>query len=574
MKINLLAENKNFRRLWIGQLISALGDRLTQMGILTFVMVASGDKGDKMALITFFSLLPFLLFGPLFGALVDRYSRKNLMIFADVLRAIFVIFIPVIWAYTHSVIFIVVWFFFLGCLTALFTPAKMSIIANITDKEALLEANSVIVTTGMVATLIGTLIAGALIKITGATPAFYINSLTYLISALFIIKIIYKQPQATIAPADNVYVAFLEDIRTGIRYIFRHQLIISLILLSAIFSLVSSFAYILILNYGSSVLKQGSLGMGALLSSVGFGMLIGSLILLKRKDRINYKRALYLSNLIIGTFLLLFLLKPNLFVTLVILFFAGIGAAILTITLDTIFQRVVPDELKGKIFAARGMLTTSVFLVSLLFVGFLIERVAAINIFGVIALVCIIAGFGIYLDEKRWGYQLLRISLRLIMKILFNFKVSGLENIPKTKRFILAGNHTSLVDGVALACAYPGRIYFLVADTIFKAKFWGWCASRLGYIPIKRGGFNKESIKTAIHILNSGYPIGIFPEGKISPDGNLDIGKEGITLIARLANADIIPFAIEGAYEAWPLPKKFPKRFPIEVRFGLPIDIN
>ena len=72
----VLASNRSFRNLWVGQLISALGDRLTQMGILTFIMVASGDKGNEMALITFFTLLPFLLFGPLFGALVDRYSRN------------------------------------------------------------------------------------------------------------------------------------------------------------------------------------------------------------------------------------------------------------------------------------------------------------------------------------------------------------------------------------------------------------------------------------------------------------------------------------------------------------------
>ncbi len=79
----ILASNRNFRYLWLGQLVSSLGDRLTQMGVLAFLMLSANDKGDKVAIITFFNLLPFLLFGPLFGALVDKYSRKNLMIIAD-----------------------------------------------------------------------------------------------------------------------------------------------------------------------------------------------------------------------------------------------------------------------------------------------------------------------------------------------------------------------------------------------------------------------------------------------------------------------------------------------------------
>lgn len=572
--LTILTKNKNFRYLWLGQLISSLGDRLTQMGILTFVMVRAADKGDKMALITFFSLLPFSLFGPFFGALADRYSRKNLMIFADIMRAIFVVLIPVIWLNTHAIALIITWFFILGSLTALFTPAKMSIITNIADKDILLKANSVIVTTGMVTTLVGTLIAGIVIKITGIKAAFYINSLTYFISAFFIFMIIYKRQEYPLIESENIYPKIITEIKDGIDYIRSRRLIRQLISLSSVFSLVSSFAYILILNYGTSVLAQGPLGLGILLSSAGFGMAIGALILNIRKERVNYDKALYLSYFLIGVFTLAFLFKPVFFLTLVCLFGAGIGAAILTITLDTVFQRVTPDELKGKIFAARGMITNTVFLGCLLLVGALIKFVPVIILFGLVGSVSIIAFLGVFLYERRWGYQLLRLFLRLFMKSYFGFSVSGLKNLPKTRRVILAGNHTSIIDGVALACAYPRRIYFLVADTIFRTKPWGWLIKRLGYIPVKRGGFNKEAIREAVTILKSGYSIGIFPEGRISRDDKLDEGKAGIAIIAKLANVDVIPFAIEGAHEAWSLEEKYPRRFPISVRFGAPIDIK
>lgn len=572
--LNILAVNKSFRSLWIGQLISALGDRLTQMGILTFVMVAAQDKGDKVALITFFSLLPFLLFGPLFGALVDRYSRKKVMIFADVIRAGLVVLIPFIWINTHSIPIILAWFFVLGTLTALFSPAKMSIITNITDRDVLLEANSMIVTTGMVATLIGTLIAGAVIKVTGVKPAFYINGLTYGISAFFIMQIAYSKSKQHIDRFESGYHSLISDIKVGINYIRRHRVISQLVLLSAAFSFISSFGYILIINYGSITLRQGPFGLGCLLSSAGFGMVIGSILLIRRKNKVIFGRALYLAYFFIGVAFLLLFFRPAFYTTLLILFCAGIGVAVITITLDTVFQRVTPDDLRGKLFAARGVLANSVFLLSLLLVGFLIRRIEVTTLFVVVATVGILVSLRIVLYEKRWGYQLFRYFLRIIMKVYFGYGVSGLENLPKTKRVILAGNHTSLIDGVSLFCAYPRRIYFLVAESAFNVKIWGWFMRRFGYIPIKRGGFNKEAIREAVAILKSGYSLGIFPEGKITADGRLTEGREGVALIARLANVDVIPFAIEGAYEAWPISEKYPKRFPIHVRFNKPVDIS
>lgn len=570
----ILSKNKNFRYLWVGQLISALGDRLTQMGILTFVMVAAHDKGDKIAVITFFNLLPSLLFGSLFGVFADKYSRKNLMIFSDVSRAIMVLLLPFVWLTTKSLPVILIWFFILGTLTALFTPAKMSIIANITDKNSLLEANSMIVTTGMIATLVGTLIAGMIIKITGAQAAFYINALTFVISAVFILMITYQRISQPIDSLKGVYAGVMSDIKEGIHYIDRHTIIYRLILLSSIFSFISSFAYILILNYGTVILKRGPFGLGCLLSSAGFGMIAGSAILIKRKEKINYNKAFYASYAIIGIFCLLLYLRPAFLLTCIILFCAGIGAAIAEIALDTVFQRVTPDDLKGKIFAARGVFTTSVFLGSLLLIGLLIKYFQAPVLFALVGLTGVFTAVAVFLHEKRWAYGLLCGFISVLMKLYFGFSVSGKDNLPKNKRVIFAGNHTSVIDGLALACAYRQRIYFLVVNEMFSVKPWGWFLKRLGFIPVKRGGFNKEAIREAVAYLKSGYAIGIFPEGKISRDDKLDAGKAGMAVIAKLADADIIPFAIEGAHQAWPLEKKYPGRFPISVRFGAPLDIK
>ena len=437
------------------------------------------------------------------------------MIFADMARAGIVVLIPIAWGYAQSIALMITLVFVLGTLSALFSPAKMSIIANITAKDDYLEANSLIVTTGTVATLIGTLLAGIVIKISGIKAGFYINSLTYILSAFFILSISYYKPPVG-KNEENTNKALIKDIKIGMKYIWRHSIVKQLIALSAVFAFISSFAYILILNYSANTLKQNSLGTGMLLSSAGLGMVAGSLILIKRKDKIKYKRALYLSYLIVGVFCLAFIGKPDFYAVAVILFCAGIGASMLTIAMDTVLQRIIPDELKGKIFSASGIVSNAVFLACLLLVGFLLKVTSSIFLFGLIGTAGIVSALVIFLSDKLWGYQLFRMFLCLVMRILFNFKVSGLEHIRAKRKIVFAGNHASLIDGIALMCAYPHRVYFLAADSLFKEAFLGRCAKKLGYIPIKRGGFNKESICQAVEIIHSGHSIGIFPEGKIT----------------------------------------------------------
>jgi 1-acyl-sn-glycerol-3-phosphate acyltransferase len=250
----------------------------------------------------------------------------------------------------------------------------------------------------------------------------------------------------------------------------------------------------------------------------------------------------------------------------------GVGAATLTITLDTIVYHITPDRSRAKVFAARTALTNSVFLVSLLIVGLLIKSVPAVAMLAVLGIISFILFLAIYLPRRKWMYHLIRLTACLMMRVMFKLRVSGLENIPNKRKLILAGNHTSILDGIIVACAYPRQVHFMVADFSFNTRPWGAVLSRLGYIPVHRAGMTKEAIAKAVQLLKSGHTIGIFPEGKITEDGRLEEGKRGVALIARLANADILPFAIEGAHEAWHVPKKKIRRFPIEIRFSKVID--
>jgi 1-acyl-sn-glycerol-3-phosphate acyltransferase len=571
-----LFKNKNFSRLWWGQFISSLGDRFTQMALLTIAMILYADNGEKMAWITFWSLLPFLIFGQIFGVLADKLNRKKLMVAADVLRALLVAAIPFISRYANSLSSIYLVIFCVGTLSALFFPAKMAIIPNLLKKDKFISANSLIASTGMFSTLIGTLVAGYLIKFFGPNPMFFINSFTFMFSALMISSV-FIPPKNTIevcVPRSFSLSAILKETRAGLSFIKRHRLVLRMVQLNMVFSLVSAFFYINLLNYSRVQLKVFSQGYGILLACLGLGLCFGAFFLGKRIGKLNYNNVLFIGFGIISATSVFFMFRPNFAFSVLFLLIGGCGAALVMITLDSLLQRVTPDALRANVFGARGVVTNFIFLLSLIAVGKLIAKFNYFYIFGFIWLVSFITTLIIYISEGEVGYRILRLAVRLILRLFFDLKVSGLENLPPHGKVILAGNHTSLMDGVIIVAAYPRKIYFLATESVFKANFIGRLVRHFGFIPVKKDALNKEAIKEAIRILENRNTIGIFPEGKISQDGKLTEGKRGVALLALKTGAAIIPFAIEGAYQAWPLAEKYPKRHPIEIRFAQTLDIS
>ena len=94
VKITEVLRNHNFLKLWIGQIVSALGDRLHQMALLGLIMKKGGNVGEELSKITFWSVLPFFLFSLFSGVLSDRWSRKSILIGSDLARVLLVCAIP------------------------------------------------------------------------------------------------------------------------------------------------------------------------------------------------------------------------------------------------------------------------------------------------------------------------------------------------------------------------------------------------------------------------------------------------------------------------------------------------
>ena len=180
----LIRGNLDFRRLWIGNLISLLGDWFNTIALYTLVTQLTGSP-LALGAVFITKMLPWALAAPLAGVIVDRYNRRRLMIGTDIARAVVVLGFLLIdspgdvpWLYALLAAQVV--------LGAVFQPAKSASLPNITTPRELLTANALMSATWSTMLAVGAALGGLATEAFGTTAVFWIDSATYLVSAVFI----------------------------------------------------------------------------------------------------------------------------------------------------------------------------------------------------------------------------------------------------------------------------------------------------------------------------------------------------------------------------------------------------
>jgi 1-acyl-sn-glycerol-3-phosphate acyltransferase len=170
-------------------------------------------------------------------------------------------------------------------------------------------------------------------------------------------------------------------------------------------------------------------------------------------------------------------------------------------------------------------------------------------------------------------YRVAREVAGLLLRGLFDLRVTGVERLPAAGPFILAANHHNYLDGVVLGVAVPRPIAFLVMPRVFRATpLHPPFHRRIGSIPVTLERPDPGAIKRVLRVLDAGRVVGIFPEGPFSRDGRLVRGRPGAAMVALRAGAPVVPAAIEGTYEALHGRRFYlPRRRPLSVRFGEPL---
>jgi 1-acyl-sn-glycerol-3-phosphate acyltransferase len=175
-------------------------------------------------------------------------------------------------------------------------------------------------------------------------------------------------------------------------------------------------------------------------------------------------------------------------------------------------------------------------------------------------------------------YLIARFILRPLFLLAFRPTVTGRENVPADGAFIIASNHLSFIDSMAIPLMAPRRVGYLAKSEYFTGSgIRGWLSrtwfSALGALPVERQTHRaaQEALDTAMTVLRAGGGFGIYPEGTRSRDGKLARGKTGVAWLALTADCPVVPVGITGTDRIQPVGARWPRPHRFTVTFGEPM---
>jgi MFS family permease len=402
-QITKLLKNKNFFFLWFGQIISQVGDRLGQMALIGFVSLNMQGSSLEIAKALFFTILPVFLIGPLAGVYVDRWDRRKTLYTCDFLRAILVLIIPLFLISSKTRFLVYLLIFLIFCIGRFFIPAKMAIVVDLVEKNDLLLANSLINTTGMIAAILGFGIGGILVEWFGPKGGFYLDSLSFLISAFFIFLIgktagnPIKIKELAFEIVNVVRKSIWQELKEGFLYFFKNRYIrftawVMFVLWSALGSV-----YVVLIVFIQKTLGSITRDLGILITFLGTGLFLGSLLYGRFGGKFSHYKTIFVSLILSGIFLSFFSLslsfKPSFSVAGLLTFILGLVISPIMITSYTLIHKISQDSMMGKTFSSLEMVMHLAFILFMFISSFLSRYISELFILLSVSAIFVILGF-------------------------------------------------------------------------------------------------------------------------------------------------------------------------------------
>lgn len=370
--ITLVRENRDYRRLWLSQVVSNFGDWFGLLAVYALITRYSNSE-FLLGLIIVVKMMSLASFSPFAGYITDRFNRRRLMIFCDLARGAVILGLLLVVSYET------LWLAYLltalqMMLSAIFEPAKTSSIPNVTTEEELVDANVLSAMSWSIIFTLGMGVGGVATSWLGTDLVFIIDAASYGLSAWFIYRA--HIPQKEMSEEERRRTRNpLKGIAEGFRYLVSHKQVLRPALAKGGFTMfLGALTYMLIL-VSEEILLMGSMGLGLLYAARGVGTGIGPVI----GRRIFHRESWWIWGMGLcmifgGAMYSVVGLTGSLGVMLFFVFIAHAASGANWVMSTVLLQRRTPDPYRGRIFSSEWLLFTLAQSFSVLAASWILEN--------------------------------------------------------------------------------------------------------------------------------------------------------------------------------------------------------
>jgi MFS family permease len=359
--------NRNFTTLWTGQFISKLGTQAFQIALLFMVKSLTGSA-SVMGAFGLIAGIPAILLGPVGGAFADRYSRRKIIVFSDLIRGLLILLLAFIVFRTPEATALILGMLLLvavvsSIISSFFGPAISAVIPDLVPRERVAGANSLGQLSTQISAVLGLTVGGIVYSALGGLVLLVFDAFSFLFAAgaESTVRFPPTVPRKEGTVREQLE-SFWEEILEGLRYVWARSGLRNFVLLSTILSFFAAPVAILLTFYVQDVMQVSPAWYGFLLAFYGGGSMLGFILAgaLQLPARLRGRvtiLAILLQAIIYG----LLGVAPNIWVAMVLMVLNGMMSGFVQVHITTIMQVSTPGEIRGRVFgllaAIGGALT-------------------------------------------------------------------------------------------------------------------------------------------------------------------------------------------------------------------------
>jgi len=366
-----LALFPDFRRLFAGRVISAVGDKFFSIAIAWWVLSEAGQNSKfHLGLIMAVNVLPVIIFGPLLGTLSDRSNKRRVMLAADAARALLVLALALLlWSGRLNLVWLYSICFLISGFGPLFESAVAASLLRLTSPEKMPQAVAADASVLQLSNVAGSALGSVLMAAAGVAGAFLFNAAGYAASLAAVWGI-----KTDLEPEARTDSSFTAEFREGLAYTFGNKPLLSLILTFAAFNFFVSPILILIPMIVKFTLKESVTWLALFETFFALGSAVLAGLLSFRRLGGNMYHWLFVSVLVMGGCFAGLYFSPHKYLVCALLFAGGASLGAGNTLAITLFQSTVPDEMKGRFFSVLTTLAYAVMPLAFMTNGMLAER--------------------------------------------------------------------------------------------------------------------------------------------------------------------------------------------------------